>query len=123
MTNAEFNQQLQERILNFAVRTFKFMKTIPNVDGKRVVTYQLSKSCTSVGANFRAFCRGRSKNEKFAKICIVTEEVDESEYWLTFIKRMEWGEKQELDVLLKEVDELIRIIVSIKNSLYPSRKK
>lgn len=118
MTNAEFNQSFQERILNFVVRVFKFMETLPSGTNKRIITFQLGKSSSSVGANHRAFCRGRSKKEKFSKICIVVEEADETEYWLIFIKKLTLNNDPELDWLLKEIDEIIRIVVSIKNALW-----
>ena len=117
MTNAEFNQVLQKRILEFVVRVFNFIETLPNGTGKRIISYQLGKSASSVGANHRAFCRGRSKNEKFAKICIAVEEVDESEYWLQVIDKLNWSDPTERAWLLKEIDELIRLLVSIKNSI------
>ena len=122
MTNAEFNKAFNERILAFMVRVFKFIETLPNKSGKRTIDYQIGKSASSVGANHRAFCRGRSKNEKFAKICIVVEEADETEFWLQFIKKLEWGNKEELEWLLKEIDEIVRINVSIKNKLWPKSK-
>jgi len=121
MTNTEFNQLFQKRILAFVVRVFKFMETLPPGTGKRIISYQLGKAASSTGANHRAFCRGRSKNEKFSKICIAVEEGDESEYWLNVIDGLNWGEINERKYLQKEVDEIIRIMVSIKNSLYPKK--
>ncbi len=118
MTNAEFNRVFQKRILEFVVRIFKFIETLPNGTGKSIISYQLGKSASSTGANHRAFCRGRSKKEKFSKICITVEEADESEYWLKLTDELEWGEKNERTYLLKEVDEIIRILVSIKNSTW-----
>ena len=118
MTNAEFNQQFQERLLNFTVAVFEFLEPIPNSNKKRIIAYQLGKSASSVGANFRAFCRGRSKKEKFTKICIVVEEADESEYWLKVLDRLTMGETQKRKYLLTEIDEIIRVVVSIKNKLY-----
>jgi four helix bundle protein len=103
--------------LAFAVAVFQFLDSIPNSNNKRIIAYQLGKSASSCGANFRAFCRGRSKNEKFAKICIVVEETDESEYWLTILERLQMGKEQERAILLKEVDELIRLVVTIKSKL------
>jgi len=50
-----------------------------------VIIYQLVKSATSTGANYRAACIARSKAEFFSKICIVVEEADESVYWLEVI--------------------------------------
>lgn len=67
MTNAQFNQVFQKRLLNFVVEVFQFFEAIPSDNSKRIIAYQLGKSASSVGANHRAFCRGRSEKEKFAK--------------------------------------------------------
>ncbi len=81
------------------------------------MSYQLGKSATSVGANYRAFCRGRSKNEKFAKICIVVEEADESVYWLDLFDAMDYGDKQELHWLASEALEILKVCAKTKSSL------
>jgi len=118
MNNAEFNKRFQERLLSFVVEVFNFLEYIPSSNKKRIISYQLGKSASSVGANYRAFCRGRSKKEKFAKICIVVEEADESEYWLTVLDRLKLGNSEKRKYLMKEIDEIIRIVVSIKNKLW-----
>ena len=118
MTNAEFNKIFQKRILDFVVRVFKFLETLPPGTGKRIISYQLGKSASSTGANHRAFCRGRSKKEKFSKVCIAVEEGDETEYWLQVIDGLGWGDHNEKAYLLKEIDEILRVLVSIKNSLW-----
>ncbi len=93
MTNAEFNEQFRRRTQQFAVRTLQFIGSVPFYTATKIMTYQLGKSGTSVGANFRAFCRGRSKNEKYSKICIVVEEADECIYWLDIFEESEYGHK------------------------------
>lgn len=80
---------------------------------------QLCKSGTSVGANFRAFCRGRSKNEKYAKICIVVEEADESIYWLDLFYATDYGDKKENGWLANEALEILKVTAKIKSSLAP----
>ena len=92
MTNAEFNEQFRRRTQQFAVRTLKFIESLPFNTATRIMTYQFGKSGTSVGANFRAFCRGRSKNEKYSKICIVVEEADECIYWLELFVDTGYGD-------------------------------
>ncbi|MGN6342911.1 MAG: four helix bundle protein [Ginsengibacter sp.] len=87
MTNAEFNEQFRRRTQQFAVRTLQFIGSVPFNTATKIITYQLGRSGTSVGANFRAFCRGRSKNEKYSKICIVVEEADELSIGWTFLKK------------------------------------
>lgn len=117
MTNAEFNESFNKRIRAFVVRVFKFLDTLPRTSSTNVVSYQLGKSSSSVGANFRAFCRGRSKNEKYSKICIVVEEADETEYWLLFIRDINWGNQLELNYLIQESLEILKIVSSIKNKM------
>jgi four helix bundle protein len=119
MTNEEFNEIFRKRTMEFAVRTIKYIESVPFNSATRVLSFQLGKSGTSVGTNFRAFCRGRSKNEKFSKICVVVEEADESEYWLDIFSYTEYGNHQELTWLLSEIKEIIKITSKIKNKLYP----
>lgn len=119
MTNAEFNEMFRNRTKDFAVRILKFLAKIPYNVSTKIISYQLGKSATSVGANFRAFCRGRSKNEKFSKICIVVEEADESVYWIDLLAAMDYGDKNELKRLSGEALEILKVTSKIKSSLSP----
>lgn len=86
MTEKEtFIEGLRKRTRKFAVDIIMFCNSLKKCKASSVVTYQLVKSATSTGANYRAVCRARSKSEFFSKICIVVEEVDESVYWLEII--------------------------------------
>ena len=117
MTNEEFNERFRKRTRDFAVRILVLLSTIPHNSGSRIMAHQLGKSATSVGANFRVFCRARSKNERFAKICIVVEEADEAEYWLDLIAAMRYANQSEIDLLMKEALEILKIVAKIKSSL------
>ena len=119
MTNAEFNEQFRRRTQQFAVRTLKFIESIPFNTATKIMTYQFGKSGTSVGANFRAFCRGRSKNEKYSKVCIVVEEADECIYWLELFVDTGYGDKNELKWLSSEGLEILKVCSKIKSSLSP----
>ena len=119
MTNAEFNEQFRRRTQQFAVRSLKFIESIPFNTATKIMTYQFGKSGTSVGANFRAFCRGRSKNEKYSKMCVVVEEADESIYWLELFAETNYGDKQELKWLSAEALEILKVCSKIKSSLSP----
>ena len=63
----------------------KLVVALPNNTLGRAIGNQLVRCGTSVGANYRAACRGRSKAEFIAKLGIVLEEADESEFWLELI--------------------------------------
>ncbi len=86
MTQTEFNQIFRKRTKRLAIKVFNFCAQIPKTDASRIISRQLMRSASSVGANFRAVCIGRSLKEKFAKICIVVEEADETLYWLELLE-------------------------------------
>lgn len=74
--------QLQVLTKAFALRVVRLVDELPNRRAGWVIGDQLMRSGTSVGANYRAACRARSRREFIAKMGIVEEEADESEYWL-----------------------------------------
>lgn len=75
------------------------------------------RSGTSVAANFRAACRGRSKAEYFSKICIVVEEADETQFWLEMLRDSNLSNENNLNPFLKEISEIVAITTSIKSKL------
>jgi four helix bundle protein len=123
MTEKEiFIKRLKERTKKLAVDVIIFCNTLKTCKASGVITYQLVKSATSVGANYRAACRARSKAEFFSKICIVVEEADETEYWLEVIQDAKlFNKKDQLEHLLKESNEITRIMAKAKDSAYKSK--
>lgn len=81
---------------------------------------QILRSSSSVGANFRAACRARSDSEFYSKICIVTEECDETQYWLNYLIAVGLLNKTETSDLTQEVLELLKIFTTMKKN---SKKK
>jgi len=117
LSKREFVEQLKTRTKKFAVDIIRFCDTLVPGKATSVVTYQIVKSATSTAANYRSACRARSDNEFYSKICIVVEEADETEFWLELIKEVPLSSKtQELERLLIEVDELIKIMSKAKNT-------
>ncbi len=125
MTDKEiFIDKMKKRTKKFAVDVIKFCDSLKSCKASSVITYQLVKSATSTGANYRAACRARSKDEFFSKLCIVVEEADESEYWLEIIKDASLSnEYKELDRLLIEIIEILKILSKAKDSTYSKRLK
>ena len=95
-----FIERLKKRTRKFAVDVIMFCNSLKTCKASSVITYQLVKSTTSTGANYRAACRARSKTEFFSKICIVVEEADETESWLEIINEAN---------LSNDRDELMRL--------------
>ena len=106
------SDELKRRTKKFAVDIIMFVGTFPKTVAGYVVGKQLIKCGTSVGANYRAACRGRSKAEFNSKLHIVLEEADESLFWLESIKESKLIENDMLDYFLKEANELTAIFAS-----------
>ena len=79
---SEQSEQLKERTMAFAVDVLRLIDKLPRTIAADVIGRQLAKSATSVASNYRATCNARSRAEFIAKLGIVVEESDESEFWL-----------------------------------------
>jgi four helix bundle protein len=104
--------ELRGRTKKFAVDIILFIGNFPKTVAGYVIAKQLIKCGTSVGANYRAACRGRSKAEFNSKLHIVLEEADESLFWLETIMESKLLENDMLDYLLVEAHELTSIFAS-----------
>ncbi len=124
MTDKEiFIDGLKKRTKKFAVDVILFCNSLKPGKATDVIIYQLVKAATSIGANYRAACRGRSKGEFFSKICIVVEESDESVYWLEVIQDAFLSkDEKELQRLLNEANEILKIMSKAKDSSYANQK-
>ncbi len=103
---------LKKRTKEFGLRIIKLVEALPNTNTGRVVGNQLVRSGTSVGANYRAACRGRSKAEFISKLGVVLEETDECAYWLEIIMESGMLSEKQASPLHKEADELAAIFYS-----------
>jgi four helix bundle protein len=103
---------LKRRTKEFAKRIIEFCRSLPNNREGRLIGNQLFRSGTSVAANYRAACRGRSRADFIAKLGIVEEEADETLFWLEIIDEMEIGDTDVVQSLMEESDEIIAIMVS-----------
>ena len=101
--------ELRERTKQFALRIIKVVEALPNTATGRAIGNQLVRCGTSVGANYRAACRGRSKAEFNSKLHIVLEEADESVFWLEIIKEKNLLSDDKIISLLNEAEELTKI--------------
>jgi four helix bundle protein len=116
----DFAKQMLMRTQKMATEVIKFSRIIKNSDESYIIKKQMIRSATSVAANYRSVCRARSNNEFYAKLCIVVEEIDETNLWLELIKDTDLSSDQALTLLLKETSELTSILARSK-STYKSR--
>jgi four helix bundle protein len=104
--------ELLARTKVFALRALKLVDHLPRTASGRAIGNQLVRSATSVGANYRAACRSRSRAEFAAKLGIVAEEADESLYWLELIREGKLLPDSTISSLLDEADQLTAIFTS-----------
>jgi four helix bundle protein len=108
---------LKARTKAFAVRVIRLVDSLPRNRSCDVIGHQVLKSATSVGANYRSACRGRSRAEFCAKLGIVEEEADESLYWFELLVESGLVEEKLLADLMREANEITAMTVaSIKTS-------
>lgn len=106
-------EEIKKRTKNFAIRVYNFLNVLSGNKKVEAISLQLFRSSSSVAANYRAVCRGKSPADFLNKLKIVDEEADESLFWLEFIKDLNIQcDQQELDVLIKEANELVSIFSS-----------
>jgi|SRR5579864_267798 len=103
---------LKTRTKAFALRVVRLYKALPHREEARVIGRQLLRSGTSVGANYRAACRGRSRAEFVAKLGVVLEEADETVFWLELLQESDIVGAQRLAPLIQEAHELTAIFVA-----------
>lgn len=96
----------------------RLCQSLPRSQASTVITRQLLRSATSVGANYRAVCRARSTADFVSKPGIVLEEADETLFWLELLIESGAARPDKTTALLKEADELVAIFVA---SLRPRR--
>lgn len=117
MTNKEFAAQLEKRTVRFAVEVINFSASLPNTTEAFVLRNQLTKSGTSVGANYREANRSRSPKDFKNKIKISLGEASETDYWLEIIEEINWKNNNNIEDLRKEAKELLAIFTSIASKL------
>lgn len=119
-------RDLKERTKQFALDVFRFCDALPDVPPCWVISKQLMRSASSVGANYRAACRAKSRADFIAKLSIVEEEAveeeaveeeaDESPFRLEMLEALDLGYSNTLHRLKDEADQLVAIIVASKKT-------
>ena len=113
MDNKQFAKKLEKRTRKFAVRIIRMSSRLPNTPEARVIRNQITKSGTSIGANYREANRARSKADFKNKIDICESEASETQYWLEVIVEAEWLSWEQLKPGYQECGELFAIFTSI----------
>jgi four helix bundle protein len=113
MERKQFAKNLEKRTLKFAVQIIRISIQLPNSPEGMVVKNQITKSGTSMGANYREANRSRSRADFKNKIKICESEASETQFWLEVIVETGWLTWDEIKAIYDECSELLAIFTSI----------
>ena len=105
-------ETLKERTKHFALGVIRLCRSLPRSSEAGIISPQLMRSATSVGANYRAVCRARSTPDFVSKLGIVLEEADESLFWIELLVDADVASAEKTRALKAEAGELVAIFVA-----------
>ena len=114
-------REFKDRTKLIALRIIRVLEALPKSDTARIIGKQLLRSGTSIGANYRAACRGKSVADVLHKLAIVEEQADEALYWMELLIESEIDAEQKLALLKKDVNEIVAMIVASIRTLRAKR--
>ncbi len=117
MNNKEFSKELENRTIKFAISIVKLSASLPNNSEGFVFRNQITKSGTSIGANYHEANRSRSKADFYNKIKISESEASETIFWLKIIRELNWMNPEIFNTVFVEANEILAIFSSIANKL------
>ena len=97
----------------FALRIIRLYKYLKNEKSEYVLSKQLLRSGTSIGANVKEAIRGQSRADFYAKLNISLKEASETEYWLELLHESEYIEEKAFNSIYADCQELIKLLVAI----------
>lgn len=122
MKQEDFNELFRNRTKRLALEIIRITSVLKFSDGMSIIRKQLIRSVTSVAANYRAVCRARSERERFAKLCIVVEEADETLFWIEMLVEGNFISAVEMDKLKEESEEILKVMSAFKRKLQQNSK-
>lgn len=105
-------EQFKRRTKQYGLRIIRLVQSLPNGRVASTIGRQLLRAGTSVGANYRAACRGRSRADTLSKLAIVEEEADETLYWMELLVDAGLVPNEQLRDLMNEGDEIVAMTVA-----------
>ena len=114
---------VQQKSYAFAIRIIKLSQYLVNERHEFVLSKQVLRSGTSIGANIEEAIGGHSKKDFFAKLSIAYKETRETHYWLRLLKDTGFIDAKLAESLLKDCNELLKIIGTIRKTLQKKSEK
>ncbi|MBC1238171.1 hypothetical protein VF14_07570 [Nostoc linckia z18] len=115
-------EDFKRRTKQLALRVIRLVEALPQSRTSEVIGKQLIRSATSVGANYRSACRGKSTADVIAKLSLVEEEADESLYWMELIVEIGLLPLEKVRNLMSENTEILAMTVASIKTLRQKEK-
>ena len=116
-----FKQMLERRTTDFAIRVFKLLDALPKRNTTQIISFQLGKCASSIGANYREANRAESREDFIHKIAIAVKEASESCYWIEVLQGL-YPMHEVLSSVLAECSEIRNLLQSIRSSARRKKK-
>ena len=107
----------EAKAFDFAVRIVKLYKHLTEEKREFVLSKQLLRSGTSIGANVAEAERGQTKADFYTKMSIALKEANETDYWLRLLHKTDYLTDNEFNSIYKDIDEIISLLVSITKTI------
>jgi len=111
------NRAIQQKSREFAIRIINCYKYLTEQKHEQVMSKQLLRCGTSIGANTRESKNAQSRMDFLNKLNIALKEADETEYWLDLLHETQYLDDVQFDSLLSDCKEIIAILVTIIKKL------
>jgi four helix bundle protein len=112
MNEAEMKQRTQQ----FALGVLSLAEALPKTRTGNAIAHQIVRSGTSVGANYRALCRSKSRADFMNKASIIEEEADETAFWFEMVRDSGLLSAETIQPLLREANELVAMFVASRKT-------
>jgi four helix bundle protein len=110
---SQMNEEIfKARTKQLALKIIELVESLPRNRTADVIGRQLLRSGTSIGANYRAACRGKWKADVISKLAIVEEEADETIYWMELLIESKIVYTSRIDALIRETNEILAMVVA-----------
>ena len=107
---------IKDKTKNFALRIIKLYKYLVSEKKEQVLSKQILKSGTSIGANVKEGIVAYSKPDFYSKMSIALKEANETEYWLELLHESDYIENEAVESIYNDCKEIIKILMSISKT-------
>lgn len=112
----DFIEKFKDRTKKYSLQAIKLYKLLPKSEESSIIGRQFLRSALSVGANYRAVCRARSKAEFFSKLSITVEEADEVVFWVEILRESAILDDDNISVFEKEAREILAVLTTARKN-------